>query len=113
MLRILISGTNWYLLNCCGFSLESVDSYRSKVLVTGNDITWVILLPLDTEIIAVSIQLQYLAQMKTIESYWPAYPLPDMLSRSVLCMLGTTRRRSSFRVSSYSRAMNLFRCRVA
>ena len=48
-----------------GIFWTAVDSVLSlliatvqKVLVTGNDIIWVVLLPLDTKIIAASIQLQ-------------------------------------------------------
>ena len=85
MLPILFSQTNWYLLKRCGFSLESADSYRQKVLLTGNDINWVAFLPLDTKIIAASIQLHTVAQTKSMEPYRSAYPLPDMHSRSALC----------------------------
>ena len=41
---------------------KQIDPAVQKVLVTGNDIIWVVFLPLDTKIILGSIQLQGLLQ---------------------------------------------------
>ena len=93
MLRILIKqiGTFWIAVDSV---LSLLICTVQKVLVTGNDIIWVVFLSLDTEIIAASIQLHTVAQTKSLEPYRSAYPLPDMHSRSALCTLRTTRPRN-------------------
>ena len=79
------------------------------MLVTGDDIIWVVFLRLDTKIIAAPIQLHTVAQMKSMEPYRSAYSLPDMqYIPAVPCARSGQRG-----VVTHPRVMDLFRCKVA